>query len=72
VPDEAWDAIERLEAWAEAHGRTLLEVAIGALAAQPAVCSVIAGATSPEQVRANAAAAAWEPAPEELAELRAL
>ena len=59
-------------AWAEAHGVTLLEVAIGGLAAVPPVASVIAGATKPEQVRANAAAGEWEPTPDELAELRAL
>jgi len=64
--------VERLRAWAEAHGVTLLDVAVGGLAAQPAVVSVIAGATKPEQVRANAAAGAWEPSPAELAELAAL
>jgi aryl-alcohol dehydrogenase-like predicted oxidoreductase len=72
VPDEAWDRIERLEDWARGHGLRLLDVAIGGLAAQPTVASVIAGATSPEQVRANAAAGEWEPSPEELAELRVL
>src|SRR5438128_2513521 len=66
------DRVERLCAWAEAHGRTLLEVAIGGLAAVTPVVSVIAGATRPEQVRANAAAGAWEPTAEELGELRAL
>ena len=50
----------------------MLEVAIGGLAAQPAVASVIAGATTPEQVRANAAAGAWEPSDEDLAALRAV
>ena len=47
----------------------MLEVAIGALAAQPGCASVIAGATSPEQVKANAAAADWIPSATELAEL---
>jgi aryl-alcohol dehydrogenase-like predicted oxidoreductase len=47
-------------------------VAIGALLAQPAVSSVIAGATRPDQVRANAAAAQWRPTGEDLAELRSL
>jgi aryl-alcohol dehydrogenase-like predicted oxidoreductase len=65
------DRVERLRRWAEAHGRTLLEVAIGGLAAVPPVASVIAGATKPEQVQANAAAAEWEPTEEELAELLA-
>jgi aryl-alcohol dehydrogenase-like predicted oxidoreductase len=66
------DAVERLRAFAEARGASLLQVAIGGLAAVPGVASVIAGATKPEQVRANAEAGAWEPAADELAELRAL
>jgi aryl-alcohol dehydrogenase-like predicted oxidoreductase len=56
-----FDAIESLEAFAAAAGRSLLEVAIGGLAAAPGVASVIAGATTGEQVRANAAAGAWVP-----------
>jgi len=56
-----WDILERLERYAAERGRTLLEVAIGGLAAQPGVASVIAGATSEEQVRANARAGKWEP-----------
>lgn len=67
---EDLDRVERLRAWAEAQGATLLEVAIGGLAAVSPVVSVIAGATKPEQVRANAAAGAWEPTPAQLAELR--
>jgi aryl-alcohol dehydrogenase-like predicted oxidoreductase len=67
---EAWDRVEALTAFGEARGLSLLEVAIGGLAAMPAVGSVIAGATSPEQVRANAAAGEWVPSLEELAELR--
>ena len=59
--DETFDRLEALEAFAEQRGVTLLEVAIGGLLAQPAVASVIAGATKPEQVRANAAAGEWEP-----------
>ena len=47
----------------------MVDVAIGGLAAQPAVASVIAGATSPEQVRANAAAGDWEPTPADLTTL---
>jgi aryl-alcohol dehydrogenase-like predicted oxidoreductase len=50
----------------------MVDVAIGGLAAQPTVGSVIAGATSPEQVRANAAAVAWVPTAEELAVLAGL
>jgi aryl-alcohol dehydrogenase-like predicted oxidoreductase len=70
--DEAFDRIEALEAFAAARSVTLLDVAIGGLAAQPAVASVIAGATKPEQVRANAAAGDWEPSPDDLAALNAI
>ena len=72
LDDADRDAVERLRAFAERRGVSLLEVAIGGLAAMPGVASVIAGATKPEQVRANAAAGAWEPSADELAELRAL
>jgi aryl-alcohol dehydrogenase-like predicted oxidoreductase len=64
-----WDTIEKLEAYARKRGLTLIEVAIGGLAAQPAVASVIAGATSADQVRANVAAGQWEPTGADLAEL---
>jgi aryl-alcohol dehydrogenase-like predicted oxidoreductase len=47
----------------------MLDVAIAGLAAQPMVASVIAGATKPEQVRTNAAAARWKPTEQDLAEL---
>src|ERR1700722_177087 len=69
VTEAKLDRGESLADWADQHGRTLLDVAIGALAAQPGCASVIAGATSPEQVRANAAAGEWEPAAAELAEI---
>jgi len=55
-----------LESYAAERGVSLLHVAIGGLLAQPAVSSVIAGATKPEQVRANAAAGAWEPTASDL------
>lgn len=64
-----WALLDDLDAFARERDISLLELAIGGLAAQPAVASVIAGATTPEQVRANAAAAAWTPTPEDLAEL---
>jgi aryl-alcohol dehydrogenase-like predicted oxidoreductase len=67
-----WDRIEALDAFARSLGLRLLDVAIGGLAAQPTVASVIAGATTPEQVRTNAAAGEWEPSPDELAALLAL
>jgi aryl-alcohol dehydrogenase-like predicted oxidoreductase len=64
-----WDVIEQLEAYAGKRGLTLLDVAIGGLAAQPAVTSGIAAATSADQVRANAAAVRWQPSPADLGEL---
>ena len=63
------DRVEALISWAAGRGRTVLEVAVGALAAQPGCTSVIAGATTPEQVKANAAAADWIPSAADLAEL---
>jgi aryl-alcohol dehydrogenase-like predicted oxidoreductase len=62
LSDEAFDAVERVERYAEEHGVSLLQVAIGGLLALPAITSVIAGATKPEQVGANAAAGEWQPA----------
>ncbi len=67
--DHAMDVIESLAGFAESRGISMLDVAIGWLAARPAVASVIAGAMTPEQVRANARAAAWRPSPEDMAEL---
>jgi aryl-alcohol dehydrogenase-like predicted oxidoreductase len=64
-----WDVIEALRKFATARGLSMLEVAIGGLAAQPGVSSVIVGATKPEQVRANVKAADWEPASVDLVEL---
>jgi aryl-alcohol dehydrogenase-like predicted oxidoreductase len=69
LTDEAFDRVEALERFAAERGRTLLEVAVGGLAARPAVASVIAGATKPDQVRANAAAGEWVPSDEDLAAL---
>jgi aryl-alcohol dehydrogenase-like predicted oxidoreductase len=72
ISDSEFEKIDALAAFGEERGVSLLEVAIGGLAAQPAVASVIAGATKPEQVRANAAAGGWTPSEEDLAALRAL
>jgi aryl-alcohol dehydrogenase-like predicted oxidoreductase len=69
IPDEDLRRVERLRAWADAHGRSLLELAIGSLLATEPVVSVIAGATKPEQVRANAAAGEWAPTAAELEEV---
>jgi|HubBroStandDraft_3_1064219.scaffolds.fasta_scaffold01059_4 aryl-alcohol dehydrogenase-like predicted oxidoreductase len=60
---------EALADFAAARGHTLLELAFGWLLSRPAVASVIAGATSAEQVRANVAALGWQLGPDELAEI---
>jgi aryl-alcohol dehydrogenase-like predicted oxidoreductase len=60
LTDAAFDRVEALQAFASDRGRSLLELAIAGLASQPGVASVIAGAMSPEQIAANAAAAEWE------------
>jgi aryl-alcohol dehydrogenase-like predicted oxidoreductase len=69
VHDADWDQLKRFSAFADERGLTEIQVAFSWLAAQPAVSSVIAGATRPEQIRQNAAAVAWVPAPDELAAL---
>ncbi len=72
ISSRQYDRVEALEGFARERGVTLLDVAIGGLAAMRPVASVIAGATKPEQARANAAAGGWTPSEEELAALRAL
>jgi len=68
VGEDRLAATERLAAFAEAHGHTLLELALSWLAAHAQVASVIAGATSPAQILANVAAtSAWTLTEEELA-----
>jgi aryl-alcohol dehydrogenase-like predicted oxidoreductase len=64
-----WDTIEALTAFGEERGHSLLDVAIAGLASRPAVTSVIAGATTGEQVRQNAAAGVWELSANDLAAL---
>ena len=66
-----FDRVEALERFARERGVSVLEVAIGWLASRPTVGSVIAGATSVEQVRANVAAAGWQPSPDDLAAIDA-
>ena len=72
LTDEAFDGVETLQAFAAERGLSLLDVALGGLAAMPGVGSVIAGATTPEQVRANALAGQWQPSAADLSALRAL
>ena len=69
LTDRNFDIVEGLEEFASARGVSLLDVVIGGLAAQPQVISVIAGAMSPEQVRANAHAGRWRPSASDLGEL---
>jgi len=72
VTDDKLVRVEQLAGWAEQHGRTVLDVSIGWLASHPAIGSVIAGATKPEQVRANAAAGEWQLTADEFAEVDAI
>ena len=67
-----WKLLEGLTDYAQQRGLALTEVAIGGLLARPAVSSVIAGATTPEQVRSNARAAEWRPSEADQAALSAL
>ena len=72
LSDKVFDRVEALDGFARDHGHTLLELAIAWLLARPTVGSVIAGATKPEQVHANAAAAAWKLTDADLTEVDAL
>ena len=71
LSDDVFDRVEALEAVASERTVELLDLALGGLAAMPAVASVIAGATTPEQVHANARAGQWQPSADDLAALRA-
>ena len=70
--DEQFDVVEALARYAAERGVTMIDVAIGALLARRPVSTVIAGATKPEQVRANAAAAGWVPSDADIAALEEL
>ena len=69
LSEAAFDLVERLESFAAGRRVSLLDVAIGGLAAQPSVASVIAGATSRAQIVANVAAGTWRPTVDDWAEL---
>ncbi|HEV2633791.1 MAG TPA: aldo/keto reductase [Actinocrinis sp.] len=69
VTEDRLDKVERLAAWGDKNGRSLLEIGIAGLAGQPGCSSVIAGAMSAEQIRANTAAAEWLPTASEVAEI---
>lgn len=72
IDARTYDVIEGLAAFADARGRTMVDIAIGALLHQRAVSCVIAGATKPAQATANAAAATWIATDADIAELDAL
>ncbi|MGH9107455.1 MAG: aldo/keto reductase [Acidimicrobiales bacterium] len=72
LDDAALGAVSSLRRFAEERGHTILELAIAWLAANPQVASVIAGATTPEQVRANVEAAGWALGPGEVARVAAI
>ena len=69
LTERNFETLTKLEAFVESRGRSMLDLAIGWLASQPCVASVIAGATKPEQLEQNASAAEWRLTAEELAEV---
>ncbi|HEX4740014.1 MAG TPA: aldo/keto reductase [Caulobacteraceae bacterium] len=72
MTDEAFDRLDRLSGWAAERGKSLLDLAFAWLLGHEVVSSVIAGATKPEQVKANAAAGSWTLTPAEVSEVTAL
>jgi aryl-alcohol dehydrogenase-like predicted oxidoreductase len=72
MSDKNFDKVEALTGWAEARGHTILELAFAWLLGHEVVSSVIAGATSAEQVKTNAATASWSLTSEEVSEVGAL
>jgi aryl-alcohol dehydrogenase-like predicted oxidoreductase len=69
LTDDAFEKIGKLRAFAEEHGHTLLDLAMSWLATKPVIASVIAGATKPEQVKANVEAASWRLSDDEMAQV---
>lgn len=67
--EERYAIVEQLADYGESIGRSVLELAIGWLVAQPHVSSVIAGVTKPDQIRSNAAAGDWTPSAEQVADI---
>ena len=72
LSDKVFDKVERLEGFATDKGHTVLELAMSWLAGLPNMGSVIAGATKPEQVRANAASVGWSLTADERTEVEAI
>jgi aryl-alcohol dehydrogenase-like predicted oxidoreductase len=69
MTDENWTIVGKLQAFASARGHTILELAFSWLVARPALASVIAGATRPEQIEQNVKAASWKLTKDEIAEV---
>ena len=72
LSDANFDKVDALSSFAAERGLSLLQVALGGLASRPAIASVIAGATSPEQIAANVEAGLWSPTPDERLALDAI
>jgi aryl-alcohol dehydrogenase-like predicted oxidoreductase len=72
LSDENFDVVDKLTAFAEEHGHSLLELAMSWLASMPHISSVIAGATSKEQVQQNAAAITWQLSADEMNQVNEL
>ena len=72
LSDKNFDKVEKLDAWASDHGHSLLELAFAWILGHPVVSSVIAGATTPDQIAANAKGADWKLTPDEVAEVTKL
>jgi aryl-alcohol dehydrogenase-like predicted oxidoreductase len=72
MTDKIYDKLETMEAWAQDHGHSMLELAHAWLLAHPEVSSVISGATRVDQIKANAASASWKLSQDELAEVNKL
>jgi aryl-alcohol dehydrogenase-like predicted oxidoreductase len=72
MTDANFDRLEKLTAWAQERGHTMVELAEAWLLAQPAVCSVISGVTKLEQLQANVKAGEWALTPEEVSAVNAI
>jgi aryl-alcohol dehydrogenase-like predicted oxidoreductase len=70
--EQNYDALDRLVPWARDHGHSIIELAFAWLLAHPAVGTMIAGASSPEQLRSNVEAITWRLTPDEFVEVTAL
>ncbi len=69
MTEDNWKIVDALQAFCDARGHTLLELAFSWLLSRPVLSSVIAGATKPEQIAANVSAAGWKLSADELAEV---